>query len=123
MIGSVNMQAQGIELSPNDLDIVVQLKDLKKISKIFSDYSVFEIRELKLFDYKSAWEVKVEIKKVEVQFLGEKDDGIYIEKLLANKLINIKVDNIEIPCFTLNAEAQIYSQTNRKHKTKIFKIF
>ena len=123
LIGSTNMQLQGMEVSPHDLDIVVQLKDLEKMREIFSDYNVSAVKELKPLTDEPGWEVKAEIGNVEVQILGERDMGEYVSKLLANKLTKIRIEDIEIPCFTLEAEAQTYAETNREHKAHLIQEF
>lgn len=123
LIGSTNMQLQGMNVNPYDLDIVVQLKDLEKMREIFSDYNPSTIKELKLLTNEPVLELKINIGNVEVQILGEKDTGNYVSKLLANKLTKIKIDKIEIPCFTLEAEAQTYAKTNREHKAHLIQEF
>ena len=123
LIGSTNMQLQRVDVQPHDLDIVVQLRDLEKMQEIFSEYNASSIRELKPLTDKPGWEVRVEINGVEVQILGEMDTGEYVSKLLANKLIKIPLDDIEIPCFTLEAEAQTYAETKREHKAYLIREF
>lgn len=123
LIGSTNMQLQGMNVSPHDLDIVVKLKDLEKMREIFSEYNASAVRELKPLTDEPGWEVKLEIESVEVQILGERDNSEYVSKLLANRLTKIKIDDIEIPCFTLEAEAQTYAETNREHKAQLIQEF
>ena len=123
LVGSTNMQLQGMNVNPHDLDIVVQLKDLDKIREIFSEYSASTVKELKPFTDEPSWEVKVEIGTVEVQFFGQRNTGEYVSKLLADILTKIKIDDIEIPCFTLEAEAQTYTETNREHKAHLIQEF
>jgi hypothetical protein len=55
--------------------------------------------------------------------MGEKGDGEYVSKLLANKLIYIKFNGFEIPCFTLEVEAQAYEETNRDNKAELIRDF
>ena len=123
LIGSTNMAVQEINVNPRDLDIVVTLEDLRKMHKIFSEYDPSKISELKPFVEEPAWEVKVIIDTVEVQILGENSAGEYVSKLLANRLIKIKIGDFEVPCFTLDAEAQTYAETNRAHKAEIIRGF
>lgn len=123
LIGSTNMQLQWIKSTPRDLDIIVQLKDLEKIREIFSEYNPSVIKELKYPTNETSWEVKLKIENVEVQFSGEKDTGEYVRKLLTDKLTKKKIDNLQIPCFTLEAEAQAYLETNREHKAKLIQKF
>lgn len=123
LIGSTNLKMQGMDVNPNDLDIVVPLKDLEKMREIFADYNASVVKELKSLTDEPGWEVKLEIDGVEVQILGENDTGEYVSKLLENKLTKISIDNIEIPCFTLEAEAQTYTETNREHKAHLIQDF
>ena len=123
LIGSTNMALQGINIHPRDLDSVVRLDDLKKMKNIFPEYKLSKIKELKSFRNEPAWDIKMRIGDIEGQILGEKDTGEYVSKLLANKIKNIMLDDIEIPCFTLKAEAQTYLETNRKHKADIINRF
>ena len=123
LIGSTNMAFQGIDIIPHDLDIVIQFEDLQEITSLFSEYNPSPINELSPLNDKPAWEIKLKIHNVEVQILGEKDDGEYVNKLLGNKIIIKNLDNLKIPCFTLEAEAQTYEETHRPDKAKIIKEF
>ena len=123
LVGSTNMQLQGMDVNPHDLDIVVQLKDLEKIQEIFSEYDDSAIKELKPLTDEPAWEVRMKIDDTEIQIFAQRDTGEYVSKLLKNKLIKIKLGNIEIPCFTLEAEAQTYAKTNREHKAHLIREF
>ncbi len=118
VIGSVNMRLQGMDVQPADLDIVVRLKDLAKMHEIFSAYAPSPVRELQSLGHFPAWEVKVVIGAVDVQILGEQDAGEYVSKLLEKRLISIRWDDVQIPCFTLEAEAQAYAETKREHKAR-----
>ena len=82
LIGSANMLLQGMDVNPQDLDIIIQAKDLKKIQKIFSNDKLLPIKKLKTFTNNSAWEIKITLEKINVQILGEKDNGTYVSKLL-----------------------------------------
>lgn len=123
LVGSTNMQLQGMNVSPHDLDIVVQLNDLEKMQEIFSEYNASAIKELKPLTDKPAWEVRMKINDLEIQIFAQRDTGEYVSKLLANKLAKIRLENIEIPCFTLEAEAQTYAETNREHKAHLIQEF
>lgn len=123
LVGSTNLQLQGMEVQPHDLDIVIQLKDLEKIRRIFSDYDASAVNEMKTLTDVPACEVKAKINDIEVQFIGGKDADTYVSKLLAGRLISINMDNVEIPCFTLEAESQAYIETNREHKAHLIRDF
>ncbi len=114
LVGSTNMKLQGMETEPHDLDIVVQYKDLQKVSGIFSDYSSSAIGELESDN--PAWEVNAKINGIDVQFIAGEERDVYVSKLLANRIIYIKLDDVIVPCFTLEAEMQTYNETKREHK-------
>jgi len=125
LIGSVNICLQGIDVKPNDLDIVVELKDLEKVKEIFSDYNPPNINELKplsKLDTKKS-ELKFEIDKIEIQIIGEAEKRLYVKDLLNNKLVKIKIGNAKIPCFSLKTEAETYLELNRINRVKLIKEF
>ncbi|MDO8460162.1 MAG: hypothetical protein Q7S74_03565 [Nanoarchaeota archaeon] len=117
------MATQGMNVNPNDLDIVIQLRDLRRIKDIFSNYTPSSIKELKISGEEPAWEIKITIGDLEVHILGERDTGKYVSKLLANRIIQMRLDDMEISCFTLDAEAQAYAETNRKNKADLINNF
>jgi len=123
LIGTTNLALQGMNINPRDLDIVVTLGDLKKIPFIFEDYSPTDITKLPVTTDEPAWDVTLIILDVKVQIMGERDTGEYVNKLLANKIIQIKVDTFEVPCFTLEAEAQAYTETNRAQRAQTIRNF
>jgi len=118
LIGSTNLALQGMIINPRDLDLVMRLKDLGVASKKFYRYNASAIEELSPDERDPAWTAKLKrcpafnvhfnIKGVSVQILGEGDNGDYVSKLLANKLIYTDLKSFKIPCFTLETEAQVY---------------
>ena len=133
IIGSGNCALQGMDLTPRDLDLVVRLDDLKKMPEIFKEYSPSEVEKLFPDSKDPAWTAKLEkhpaynvyfyIEGVEVQILGEEDDGDYVSKLLAKKIILVSLKGNNLPCFTLETEAEVYAQTFRPEKAKRIRDF
>ena len=123
LIGSTNLTLQGVDILPHDLDIVVESNNLRKIKKIFEEFKPSEFKETIPMTDKPAWEMRLNIMGVDVQIFGEKNNGIYVSKLLAKKLIYVELDNIEIPCFSLEAEMEAYSEKNRNDKVELIKKF
>ena len=70
-----------------------------------------------------AWEVKFILNGIEVQILGENDEGDYVMKLIANRVVYLDLNGIRIPCFTLEAEEQTYRETNREKKANMIREF
>jgi hypothetical protein len=124
LAGSVNMQLQGIQVEPHDLDVVIQHKDMEKVRALFSGYSASPVREKKTLYGKPAWwEVEAYVSGVKVHFVGGDEDDIYVGKLIAGMTTKVSIDEIKVPCFTLEAEMKSYLETNREHKAKIIKDF
>ena len=126
LVGSTNMALQGIPVNPGDLDVVVRYSDLKKMKGIFSDYKVSEIKELKPFvsGQSCAGDVKFNILGADVQIFGEEDGGNYIKYLLSNNnLVFVEVDEMKVPFFKLEIEAQVYWDTGRNNKAEIIREF
>ncbi|MGD9276860.1 MAG: hypothetical protein PVJ67_06845 [Candidatus Pacearchaeota archaeon] len=124
LIGSANMYIQGIDVKPNDIDINIQLKDVRKVKNIFSEYNpvMNKLSPLNESDIEKL-ELKFKIYGKKIQLIGETENGIYASRLLSDNLINIKLDKIEIPCFTLETEAETYRKINRLEKAKLIKDF
>ncbi len=124
VIGSTNMNLQGIDIQPNDLDIIVKLKDLKKVAVILKKYNKEGgVEKAKTKTGDTIYRINVEIAKTNVEVCGEKDSGIYSRGLLSDQIIKIRLDDIEIPCFTLEAEEKAYFLRKRFDRTKIIRDF
>ncbi len=128
-IGSTNCALQGMKLSPGDLDLVVRLDDLKWIPQIFKDYSPSKVEELRPDPRDLAWNAKLDkhpafnvyarVEGVDMQILGEKDDGDYVSKLIANRIVYVPFNGLKLPCFTLEAEAEAYEIYRPKKAERI----
>jgi hypothetical protein len=120
LIGSTNCALQGMKVSPKDLDVVVKLEDLRRMSEVFDGYAVSPVEELTAMGLSNepAWEVRVGIGGAPVQILGEKNIGEYVSKLIAKRIIEIKDEESAILCLTLDAEADAYTETNRPQKAE-----
>jgi len=123
LAGSINMQLQGIQVEPHDLDVIIQHKDLEKVSALFSDYSASPMKEMKTLSGQLAWEVEAYINGMKVQFFGGDEDDIYSGKMIAEMTTKVSIDELKVPCLTLEAEMKSYIETNREHKARIIKDF
>lgn len=86
LVGSMNMQLQGMNVQPRDLDVIIQLKDLEKMREIFSEYNPSLIKELKPFVDEPVWDVIIKIGDVEIQLFAERDTGPYVKKIISWKI-------------------------------------
>lgn len=123
VIGSTGLALQGIEITPNDLDIAVRFDDLQKIPEIFPDYKPSGVKELETVTGKPAWDVQMNINEVEIQFVGELDDGDYVSRLLAKRINMVNVDKVDIPCLNLEAAAEAYEEIKRPEKAELIRKF
>ncbi len=117
LIGSTNLALQGMNTTPKDLDLIMELDNLVVANEVFRKYGP-AITELLPNTDDEAWNAKLRrhpasnvcfsIKEIEIQILGERSDGDYVSKLIAHRLIYTNLGGFKIPCFTLEAEAEVY---------------
>ena len=123
IIGSTNMALHGMNITPQDLDIIINIKDMKKTESIFKNYLTSKITDISSKVKRPAWEILLNIDGIEAQILGENEEGEYAPELKAQNIDKIQLDNLKIPCLTLEAEAEVYSKTNRQQKADLINSF
>ncbi len=119
VIGSSNMALQGMSVNPRDLDLICDEANLERIEKLFSEFVVQGKREFIGKSGKVVQDVGLMINGVEIQFIGEKEDGIYPLNLVGRNIIVIK----DHPCYPLDLEANCYDAMGRKEKAEIIREF
>jgi hypothetical protein len=123
IIGSANIALQGIDITPKDIDIIVELGDLENIKDIFHKYEISDIEETEVGVNKPTWKMKLNINNVQVEFSGQENNGEYVKRLLNDKIRIINIENIKLPCLLLEEEALIYKETEREDKAKTIRRF
>jgi len=120
LVGSTNMYLQGINVDPNDLDITTNINSLKIFEKEFNEHIIKPISKniKKKYSFKTN-ELKLLIKGIEVQIIGEHDNGVYFENINKGNIVLVGLDNIKIPCLSLSSEADAYSKTGRNNKADL----
>ena len=120
LIGSTNLALQGMEFTPQDIDILASYNDIEIIKKLFSKFVIKESGETSNGE---CYEIKYLINSVEVQFCFEYSHGFYIKKIDQNGIIYKKFDLLNIPCFLLGDEAAAYRYLGRDGKAKMIEDF
>ncbi len=125
LIGSANMALQGIDVSPNDLDIIINQVDLKIFEQEFREYIIESISKKPPFKngLPESYEMRLKIEGIKVHVSGGYDNDIYFSKVKDNHILFVKLDGVPIPCLLLESEAKTYSETNRKDKVKLIMDF
>lgn len=123
LVGSTNMALQGIDVQPHDIDIAMKQEDLSKIEELFSEYGSPKIKEIRFGFGGTGDEIKVRINNTEIQFFAERESSTYWSKILAKRTISIRAGSVTVPCLTLEAEAQAYSETNRENKSRLIREY
>lgn len=112
-VGTVNHLLQGMNVNPNDIDIVISYNDLEKVKNVFLDID-FEIKE---FPDKKAQEITFKLNGFEVQICADYEQGEYYKKRSeAGSIKMLNIDGIEVPVFTLNSEIECYLLKGRNEK-------
>jgi len=123
IIGSTNLVLQGVDIIPRDIDIISTMDVLPKIKSIFPEYGVAEIEERESATSGSYWRVVMHINDIEIEVLGEKENGIYADRLLAGHKIDITLDGVKISCLALESELQAYRDTGRQNRVDLIENF
>lgn len=123
VIGSTNLALQGVDIVPRDMDIISTMDVLPKIKSIFPEYEVAEMEERVSATSGSYWRVVMHINDIEIEVLGEKENGIYADRLLAGQKIDIALDGVNISCLALESELQAYRDTGRQNRVDLIENF
>lgn len=123
VIGSTNLALQGVDIVPRDMDIISTMDALPKIKSIFPEYEVAETEERKSATSGSYWRVAMHINDIEIEVLGEKENGIYADRLLAGHKIDVALDGVNISCLALESELQAYRDTGRQNRVDLIEKF
>jgi hypothetical protein len=121
VIGSANQALQGINIEPNDLDIITSIKDIKKILTIFREYVEQGLHKKAPLTkgYPDCLRLILKINNIQVDIIGEEDYDIYYSKVLKGAVTNIQAEGLIIPCLKLEAELRAYEETGRTEKISL----
>jgi hypothetical protein len=120
LVGSVNHLLQGLDVKPNDIDIIISYKDLEKTKILFSDFD-YKIEEL---SNKEAQEMKFKMNGFDIQFCFDYPHGKYHkQRSRYDSIVMLDIEEIKIPAFKLEIEAECYDLTNRKEKADKIREF
>lgn len=120
LIGSANLALQGMDMVPNDIDILIGIQDKDKITNLFAKEKL--IRSLVL-ENKEAEEMFYLIDGNEVQFCFEYAHGFYADFLEKEKFEIVELGSQKIPCLNLEDEARGYEYLGRKEKAERIREF
>lgn len=119
LIGSTSHFLQGMkEENFNDIDVIVELSNLKQAEKIFSDYKASSITKLRKGEFK----LTLKIQNIPIEIIGERKASKYFsnqEEFIVNK----KFQDTSIPCRKIEKDLIQYKKLNRKDKVKKIKKF
>jgi len=105
IIGKTNLMLQGIKIQPSKIGILIEWEDLKKFLTLFSKFEHSEIISL---ENGEALEFILWVEKVKCLICAEYAHGIY--RRLTSDTAFVKIENIEIPCFSLKSEQEAYQK-------------
>ena len=126
IVGSGALALQGMDVTPNDLDISVDVKDLEKIRAAFSDHYSTEVKEIETLSGKQALDVTANIKGVETQFCGElktNEEAIWFNRVVSGMTNDIDVGGVRVPCISLLAAIEAYTELHRPQKAELIRAF
>jgi hypothetical protein len=125
LVGTANLTLQGLDVKPNDLDIVTLSNHIKIFEYLFKDYIIKP-----LFKKRSSTEscpdyyvLLLDIEGVEVEIMGETEESLYFTKSGRGEITNIDLEDIQVSCLDLTSEAKAYELLGRKDKAEMIREF
>ena len=115
LIGSANLELQGMDVVPNDIDILVDFSDKEKIEKLFMGEKIVSNSIQKNGE---AEEITYLIDGVDVQICYEHPHGFYFQFFENNRFEKTMLGSVEILCNRLEDEALAYEHLGRKEKAE-----
>ena len=124
-IGSSSLNLQGIDVAPNDVDLIINIPGFKVISEEFKDYITQPASKKPYFKegYPEYYELKLKINDVLVHVMGEYDNDLYMSMINKGNVVLVKLIDISIPCLALESEAEAYSEMGRDEKVKLIRDY
>jgi hypothetical protein len=96
---------------------------LRRLPRLFADHAAADVHELPTTTGEPTWDVKFAVNGVDVQVIGERPAGLYMQQLLAGRIAQVRLRDADIPCLALEAEADVYELTNRSQKAQRIRAF
>jgi hypothetical protein len=118
LIGKTNLALQGMDVVPSHLGILFHDYDLDKFLKLFAEFDHEPVEELPNGEAK---EFIVYINQVPVLVCAEHSHGSYWQ--VPQDIKNIKIDEMIIPCFSLESEKEVYKRIGLLAKSKQIEEF
>lgn len=114
LVGSFNLQTQGIDIKANDLDLLTDDENIEKIAQIFGS----KVTNERIFK-----ETNFMINKEYVQVVSNQNNDLRVRDL-DSEIIIVEKNGMKIPCMSLESELYFYSNSGRemdKLKPKLIK--
>lgn len=110
LVGSFNLQTQGIDLPVHDLDILTDDDGLSEIAKIFNS----EIDDSGLYKLSG-----FNLGETEIQIVSNIGNPIRLSNF-DKYIVIVEKDGLKIPCMSLESELYFYTNSGReKDKLKV----
>ena len=121
--GSFNHYLQGIDIVPNDIDIITTKKGIYAISEILNSYCIQNTIYKESKNLKSYFgKFKMQYTKIDIMAEVEnKVDNIWLKHQdWENNIVNVKVSpNLILPCLKLNYELLIYQRLRFEERSNL----
>ena len=123
--GSFNHSLHGIDILPNDIDIITTELGLSKISTLLSQFCIQEAIYKESYYIRSFFGM-FEIQDIRIEVMAELENkikGVWLkhEKWEDNIIWIDNNTHYKIPCLTLNYELEIYQQLGFVERSNMIK--
>lgn len=119
LVGSTNLALQGIEIEPNDIDIITDKQGAYEIGELLREYETRPVQYQEVGTF-AGYKGKFKINNIEIEVIGElKIKNVY--KSIVGHIIMVKIDSLVLPCMELKSEYEAYTRLGRKEKAELIR--
>jgi hypothetical protein len=127
LVGSVSLALQGMDIKPNDIDILTDRSGALAMDDLLKDFVKKRVLLRESHNFKSYFGTFA-INSVGVEIMGDlqiknPDANPWVETDNLSKKIFVQYKDLKIPCFGLEHEYLAYSRMGREEKADKIKRF
>lgn len=118
-IGSANLYAQGLKITPRDIDILTIGDGIKEIDDALKQY---QTKGVYFDDNKNSFRSLYSINDIELEVLAN-GNNFYRPIDNSDGKVRLSFDGIVLPCATLQSELSAYKTMGRHDRVKLIEDF
>lgn len=124
VIGSTNMMIQGINVLPEDIDIVLNSNQLENIKENLEEFIKEDIHPRRIPGTDNICRRMVlEIEGLDIEIFEEEPEGVYRKYMDNGGTIKTSIEDLEVQCLKLEKEKETYREIGREKRVEEIEEF